>query len=1654
MKKIKQTLKFFLITAIILTAVLSNGLYVKATGNRVNFALNKPVVGSYQDSPSHSPNNVVDGDLSTRWGTDPYGTNQWVCVDLEKNYVYDEFYIASENSEAQKIRQFKIEGSNDNNVFELIYQSDDNQSGYGLEQTIKLNEAVDYRYVKITVEKLISGAYPSVSLREFGIIGTEEERISDVKTALSKLSIPHNIYRNFKISLYDEELGVDFSWKSENDAVVIKDDTVVINSDSNEKKGTLIVEASKDGYSQNESYAFEVKSLQSGDYSIYPLVQQMNYGNDVLKINDKINVVMYPGMDESISNYLINLFKEYQIEVIFSDEKSDDALNIYLGIKDQGDLADQYLAGKVDDSSIAGTADGYVLKVCAQDNIVAIVGNDVSGTFDGVFTLKQMLASSNESLKDVTIIDSPDTKFRGIVEGFYGQYTHKERLDLLAFMGPLKMNTYVYGAKSDAYHRNKWRDLYPENNINEIKELVTKGKENNVELVWTAHVGGNIDMGSQSDFDALINKFDQLYNIGVRQFGIFYDDAYTDSTYLVEFVNKVNREYIHKRTGVKDLIICPEQYCKTRVSGNYLDLLAQFDQDVQIMWTGDSVISEVNPSMMEYIESKINRPAYIWWNYPVNDLGMGSQLLVGQTVGLSNEMGKMNGLVSNPMLQAQASKFSLFSIADYGWNIADFDKEESWNKAVEYIIPEKEYAEAFKLFAANNNQSVAELQDIAVESEYLIESLNVFREKYYSGENIETEVNNLIEEFNKIEEACLLLNEYKGNPELVSQINPWVNNLLKVVEAGQLTLNNILYLSTHDINEAVTIANVHQNFLECQDKLGNIGGQWSGRRVLLPFIYEMQDVLENTINNQMNEHIVLRTVTNYRNGNFVMMDLDKMIDGDINSYVTFDQKEVAGKWFGVDLGAKIKVNKLEILIGKDARDQDVASDYKIQISNNGIQWTDIDTTNNNNRIMNSNTFSTRFIRYYVEKGCNKNVKVREFRVDPIDKVIFTNSDKYQKIDVIEEKSIVEIGHIDNFMLANGEYIGIQFERAQEFTDLVANAELNDLKLEYSINKHDWLPFEGEKFVAKYIRLINKTGENFNGNFEYLKTVGSEIVTIEDQIEVTKSDDLVIWSGSPNDLIDDNRDTLIWTRDQKAGQNYVLDLKKEYPIKDINVVMVSGDVMKEGVVEISSNGIDWKEIGIIGEKTENLIVLENETARYIKVTVTKDSSTWLKINEIEINQLNSDTQIPILDNKQAETAIDKNLTTKFSGSNSAGKLEYNNVNTLNATTLNILKDNKSKIKVEGLFNGVWEELFQGSDAYMSIDFATMGSAERFKISWEDGSNPLFYEIATSVKEVSLNKDILIALINEAKKLQESDYVTDSWKVLSLALQEAIEILENASNQETIDLAVVELQEAIDNLVLIHIEEVDKQALQIAIDKAEVADLENVVPAVVTEFNEALENAKAVYSNEKATQEEVNNAFDRLASAMQMLEFYKGDKTALQKQVDQINNLDESKYIESSWHAMLPALDKANDVLADVNAMQEEVDEVYSELVKAFLNLRLKPNKDLLSSLISQANGLSEANYTAASWKVMNDTLNDAKAVFNDPEASQAEVDNAKDALTKAMAGLVANSDITPINLGDTTASVKTGDDVSLGMLMNIAGLSVLGLIYSKKKRENI
>ena len=340
----------------------------------------------------------------------------------------------------------------------------------------------------------------------------------------------------------------------------------------------------------------------------------------------------------------------------------------------------------------------------------------------------------------------------------------------------------------------------------------------------------------------------------------------------------------------------------------------------------------------------------------------------------------------------------------------------------------------------------------------------------------------------------------------------------------------------------------------------------------------------------------------------------------------------------------------------------------------------------------------------------------------------------------------------------------------------------------------------------------------------------------------------------------------------------------------------------------------------------------------------------------------------------------------------------------------------------------------------------------------------YELGYGIEYDSIvedaDKTALNEMIEKAKSLNEDEFTAESWDDAASVLSELKDLLKTAENvnlthklaQSVVDGAKTDLQgKYAEVLALLVPNNTNKTALEIAIEMAESASLENVVPAVVEEFNAALENAQTVYANARATQEEIDDAFTRLASVMHMLEFFKGNKELLQKQVDQINGLESDKYIESSWNAMLPVLEKANEVLGNENAMQEEVDEVYSELVRAFVNLRLKPNKDLLQDLINKANGLSRANYTSESLKAVDAEVAKANAVLNNSEATKEEVEAAVSELTKALAGLEAKP-VETVKPGDTTVSVKTGDDNVIGATVALMTLSLAGYYISKKRKS--
>ena len=160
---------------------------------------------------------------------------------------------------------------------------------------------------------------------------------------------------------------------------------------------------------------------------------------------------------------------------------------------------------------------------------------------------------------------------------------------------------------------------------------------------------------------------------------------------------------------------------------------------------------------------------------------------------------------------------------------------------------------------------------------------------------------------------------------------------------------------------------------------------------------------------------------------------------------------------------------------------------------------------------------------------------------------------------------------------------------------------------------------------------------------------------------------------------------------------------------------------------------------------------------------------------------------------------------------------------------------------------------------------------------------------------------------------------------------------------------------------------------------------------------------------------------------MLSFEKGNKEQLQQLVDRINQLDASEYIDSTWAKLQVALDKANEVIADENALEAEVSKSYDQLIRSFLELRLKPNKNKLQDLINKAESLDESKYTKKSWKVLEDKLAKAKSVMENGDATDKDVTDSEKELKEAIDGLVMADSSNNNNNGNNNGNSNSNNN---------------------------
>ena len=209
-------------------------------------------------------------------------------------------------------------------------------------------------------------------------------------------------------------------------------------------------------------------------------------------------------------------------------------------------------------------------------------------------------------------------------------------------------------------------------------------------------------------------------------------------------------------------------------------------------------------------------------------------------------------------------------------------------------------------------------------------------------------------------------------------------------------------------------------------------------------------------------------------------------------------------------------------------------------------------------------------------------------------------------------------------------------------------------------------------------------------------------------------------------------------------------------------------------------------------------------------------------------------------------------------------------------------------------------------------------------------------------------------------------------------------------------------------------VSTAVLEYAIELAKDADLTDVVPAAAEKFNAALANAEEIAEKVKAgdtsvTQEMVDESWQELVRAMQYLSFKQGDKTNLNKVIAMAESLDLDRYLLAGQDVFTEALNTARAAAADENAMEKEIEEAWRELLAAMGNLRLKPSKELLEDLISQAQSVDTAVYTEESVQALTAALADAVVVFDDDQADKEQVEEVQSALKAALAGLTAKTE---------------------------------------------
>ncbi len=374
-------------------------------------------------------------------------------------------------------------------------------------------------------------------------------------------------------------------------------------------------------------------------------------------------------------------------------------------------------------------------------------------------------------------------QYRGVVEGFYGPpFEEEDRTHLIESMGRWGMNLYLYAPKDDPYHRERWREPYPDEMYARFRDWILRGYDAGVRVGFAISPGLSIRYADEGDIAQLVEKFARFRELGADFFALAFDDVPS------RLQNPADRgafgslaaaqvsltHTLQAALGDKVLLwFVPTEYSGTEDSDYLEELGAKLDPRIEVGWTGRTVVS---PTILVREAAKraaiLRRKLLVWDNVPVNDGPMRPVLHLGPYLGREPGLAEhVSGFLLNSMQRARASTLCLRTAADYLNDPDAYDGEGAWNAALPEIangIPD-----TFGSFASAHRFSALATDDRDRELEDAFENL---RRALHSGKDSTTELEVLRSLVEARSSAAARIRSGLDDARLVIEIEPWLTS--------------------------------------------------------------------------------------------------------------------------------------------------------------------------------------------------------------------------------------------------------------------------------------------------------------------------------------------------------------------------------------------------------------------------------------------------------------------------------------------------------------------------------------------------------------------------------------------------------------------------------------------------------------------------------------------------------------------------------------------------------------------------------------------------------------------------------------------------------------------------------------------------------------